>query len=118
MIFKQDSEIKDIRYKLQSVPRIDDTASSAPSSVKRQLGPLKSKKPPLGHSDSVNKDLQIDERPVGSASGVARSKKLRRDHVIENKLRLLKENMIRSGNADIADLADRTDFDGDMCADG
>ena len=33
-----------------------------------------------------------------------------KDFVIQNKLRLLKNNMIRSGNADIANITDMTEF--------
>ena len=71
-------------------------------SDKEKLPALKSaKRPPLGPLNGEEKSR--DGKKAFS----------KRDHVIENKLRLLKENMIRSGNADIANIADKVDFSGD-----
>ena len=58
------------------------------------LAKPKSQRPPLGPLTNETRELE------------RKSHRTKRDYVLENKLRVLKENMKRSGNADIADLAE------------
>ena len=54
---------------------------------------------------------QLDDKDKVSFDGQRkRVSSLKKDTVIERKLRLLKENMIRSGNPEIAQIAEKTDF--------